>query len=63
MFGLLKKWNNGDIDRLVKYMILHNYLCEDLMLGPHGNVYGVLKPGLKSLDAKVVFFIHTILFF
>ncbi|EFX66263.1 hypothetical protein DAPPUDRAFT_332358 [Daphnia pulex] len=54
VFGLLEKWQKNDIDRLVKYMVLHNFLCEDLMYG-YGNVYGVLKPGLKSLDTKVLF--------
>ncbi|XP_046438293.1 ATP-dependent DNA helicase Q-like 4B [Daphnia pulex] len=55
-YGLLEKWQKSDVYRFVKYLVLRNYLCEYLMHGSKGNVYGVLKPGLKSLDAKVVFF-------
>ncbi|EFX76659.1 hypothetical protein DAPPUDRAFT_106864 [Daphnia pulex] len=51
----IAKWQKSDIDRFVKYMILRNYLCEDLAFGTQGTVYGVLKPGLKSLDVKVLF--------
>ncbi len=53
--GLLKKWAKGDVERFVKFLGLHNYLSEDLVFGSQGSVYGVLKPGSKSLDAKVCF--------
>ncbi|EFX78482.1 hypothetical protein DAPPUDRAFT_246303 [Daphnia pulex] len=40
-------------ERFVKFLVLRNYLSEDLMSRSQGSMYGVLKHGLKSLDAKV----------